>query len=172
MKMLEEILSDYPRIWEFYRNDSGDKTRTPKFAQRYPLPLATISMVIDFHTWTHATAKLVSSEIGIDLSNHVRKTAVGPDPVVMYRLHWLNQQWVVLENRKKSLAKTLTDDIIGWHTKIRGKVNDGDTYAYDPVLVCNRCFHRSIVRYNEGFLCVNPACKDPLTGVPYFFRDV
>jgi hypothetical protein len=172
MKMLEEILNDYPRIWEFYKNDNSEKTRAPKFAQRYPLPMATLSMIIDFEKWTHKTTLLVSSEIGIQLPNHVRKTEVGPNPVVMYRLHWLNQQWSVVENRKKSLAKTLSDDIIEWHTRIRVKVNDGNTYAYDPVLICNRCFHRSIVRFNDGYLCVNPACKNPLTGSPYFFREI
>lgn len=172
MKMLEEIINDYPRIWEFYRNDIGEKSRTPKFAQRYPLPISTLSMIIDFHTWTHKTVKLVASEIGVELPNHVKKTPVGPDPVVMFRLYWMNNQWNTIENRKKSLAKTLTDDIIGWHTKIRVKVNDGDTYAYDPVLVCHKCFHRSIMRYKEGFVCVNPACKNPLTGEPFFFTDI
>lgn len=164
MKLLEEILNDYPRVWEFYRHDTGEKARTPKFAQRYPLPLGTISMILDFHKWTHATAILVSQEIGVTLPNDVRKTEVGPCPVVMFRLDWMNKNWSSVERKRKSLAKTLSDDVVHWHTRIRVKVNDGDTYSYDPSVFCQNCNHRSAVRWNDRYICVNPACRHPLTG--------
>lgn len=164
MKLLEEILNDYPRVWEFYRHDTGEKGRAPKFAQRYPLPLGTISMILDFHTWTHRTAYLVASELGVTLPNDVRKTEVGPCPVVMFRIDWLNKNWSNVERKKKSLAKTLGDDVVHWHTRIRVKVNDADTYAYESTMLCTQCSHKSVMRWNERYVCVNPACRNPLTG--------
>lgn len=164
MKLLEEILNDYPRVWEFYRHDNVDKARAPKFAQRYPLPLGTISMIFDFHNWTHRTAYLVAQELGVTLPNDVRKTEVGPCPVVMFRIDWLNKNWSNIESRKKSLAKTLRDDVIQWHTRIRVKVNDGDTYTYESEMLCAQCSHKSVMRWNDRYVCVNPACRDIMTG--------
>lgn len=94
----------------------------------------------------------------------VRKTEVGPCPVVMFRLDWMNKNWSVIERKRKSLAKTLGDDVVHWHTRIRVKVNDGDTYSYDPTIFCQNCNHRSAVRWNDRYICVNPACRNPLTG--------
>jgi hypothetical protein len=164
MKLLEEILSDYPRIWEFYKQDISERERTPKHAQRYPLPLGTLSMIIDFHKWTHATTRLVSSEIGIEVPNHIRKVGVGPDPVVMFRIHWIDANWNAIETRRKSLAKTLGGEVEQWHTRIRVKVNDADIYAYQSDTFCQSCFHRSVVRMNNTYICVNVACRNPLTG--------
>ena len=164
MKLLEEMLSDYPRVWEFYRHDLNEKSRGPKFSQRYPLPIGTLSMIIDFHKWTHKTTNLVSEEIGQSLELQVRKTGIGPCPTVMYRLWWLNEQWKNVERQRKSLAKTLGNEILHWHTRIRVKVNDGDFYSYDSAVVCRQCAHASVVRMNDSFICVNIACRDPLTG--------
>ena len=88
MKLLEEILSDYPRVWEYYKHGNVEVTRGPKFSQRYPLPLGTLSMIIDFHKWTHRTTYLVASEIQQALPVAVRKTEVGPCPLVMSRIQW------------------------------------------------------------------------------------
>jgi len=164
VRLLDEILSDYPRIWEFYKQDEGDKGRAPKYAQRYPLPIGTLSMIIDFHGWVHFSSKLISDSAKIELSNHVRKTEVGPCPVVMYRVKWIGNNWHTLKQRNKSLSKTLGDEVIDWHTRIRVKVNDGDTYTYQTDMLCNNCSHRSVVRINDTFICVNTACKNPLTG--------
>ena len=163
MKLLDEILSDYPRIWEYYKHETGERGRAPKYAQRYPVPLGTLSMVLDFHKWTHATAHLVAESVGLELPNHVRRTEVGPDPVVMFRINWLSISWHAVEQRK-SLAKTLGDEIGQWHTRIRVKVNDADLYSYESTTLCQGCNHRSVVRMNDKFLCVNTACKNPLTG--------
>jgi hypothetical protein len=164
MKLLDELLSDYPRVWEFYKHDTGEKSRTPKFAQRYPLPLGTISMILDFHNWTHKTAHLVSDELGVTLPNHVRKTEVGPCPVVMFRIQWLNNTWSHLEQKRKSLSKTLGDEVVHWHTRIRVKVNDGDTYTYESEMICHNCSNRSVMRINERYICVNTICRNPMTG--------
>jgi hypothetical protein len=164
MKLLDEILSDYPRVWEFYKHNSGERERSPKHAQRYPLPMATLSMIVDFHKWTHKTAVLVSETVGVELPNHVRKIGVGPDPVVMFRINWLSNTWNAVEQRQKSLAKTLGNEIIHWHTVIRVKVNDADVYSYETTTICNSCLHRSVVRMNESLICVNSACRNPLTG--------
>lgn len=164
MKLLEEILSDYPRIWNYYKHDTGEKSRGPKYAQRYPVPIGTLSLIIDFHKWTHRTAYLVSSETGIQLTDIVKRTEVGPSPVVMYRLQWLNNNWGKLETQRKSLAKTLSDEVLHWHTRIRVKVNDGDIYTYESTVVCEHCSHRSVMRMNDRFICVNISCKNLLTG--------
>ena len=164
MKLLQEMLSDYPRVWEFYKQDLQEKSRGPKFSQRYPLPIGTLSMIIDFHKWTHRTSNLVASETGIPLDNTVRKTGIGPCPTVMYRLSWMNQNWHNIETKRKSLARTLGDEILGWHTRIRVKVNDGDYYAYDSAVICESCDHASVVRKNDSFICVNIACRNPITG--------
>lgn len=172
MKLLDEILNDYPRVWEFYKQDTGEKARTIKFSQRYPLPLGTISMILDFHKWTHASAQLVSEEIGVTLPNDVRKTEIGPCPVVMFRINWLSNNWFDLERKRKSLAKTLSDDVMNWHTRIRFKVNDGDTYAYESSVVCTRCSHKSVMRWNDRFICVNPACRNPMTGEVWSWQRI
>lgn len=164
MKLLEEILSDYPRIWNYYKHDTGEKSRGPKYAQRYPVPMGTLSLIIDFHKWTHKTAHLVSESTGLELPNHVRRTEVGPSPVVMFRLQWLNNNWGNVESKRKTLAKTLGDEIIHWHTRIRVKVNDGDIYTYQSETICEFCLHRSVVRMNDKFVCVNVACRNPITG--------
>lgn len=164
MKLLEEILNDYPRVWEYYRQDLQEKSRGPKFSQRYPLPIGTLSMIIDFHKWTHKTTNLVSEEIAQPLDMNIRKIGVGPCPTVMYRIWWLNEHWRDIQNKRKSLAKTLGDEILHWHTRIRVKVNDGDLYAYDSAIVCTQCQHASVVRKNDFFICVNIACRDPMTG--------
>jgi hypothetical protein len=164
MKLLEEILSDYPRVWEYYKHDSGEKGRAPKFSQRYPLPLGTLSMMLDFHKWTHKTTYFVASEIQQALPVPVRKTEVGPCPLVMSRIEWLNLVWEDIVRKRKSLSKTLGDEVIHWHTRIRVKVNDGDTYTYESEMVCGQCAHKSVMRINDMFVCVNTACKDPMTG--------
>ena len=106
MKLLEEILSDYPRVWEYYKHDSGDKGRAPKFSQRYPLPLGTLSMILDFHKWTHRTTYLVAGELQQALPVPVRKTEVGPCPLVMSRIRWLDYSWEDVVRKRKSLSKT------------------------------------------------------------------
>jgi len=164
LKLLDEILSDYPRIWNFYKQDSGDKQRQPKYAQRYPLPLGTLSMVLDFHKWVNQSALEVADKTGIELSNHIRKTPVGPNPVIMYRLQWLSNHWSAIENKQKHLAKYLGNEIVQWHTRIRVKVNDGDIYEYQSAVICQTCFHRSVVRINDTLICVNIECRNPLTG--------
>lgn len=164
MKLLTEIISDYPRVWEYYKQDTYEKSRGPKFSQRYPLPIATLSMVLDFHKWTHSTVRLVSEQTGLVLENTVRKTAVGPCPAVMYRLSWLNRHWSTLRRKQKRLAVTLGDEILEWHTRIRVKVNDGDNYAYDSTVICQFCEHASVVRMNDMFICVNAECRNPMTG--------
>lgn len=164
MKLLEEILSDYPRVWEYYKHGNVEVTRGPKFSQRYPLPLGTLSMIIDFHKWTHRTTYFVASEIQQALPVAVRKTEVGPCPLVMSRIQWLSAVWEDIVRKRKSLSKTLGDEVIDWHTRIRVKVNDGDTYAYEPTMTCDSCAHKSVMRINERFVCVNTGCKNPLTG--------
>jgi hypothetical protein len=164
MKLLDEILSDYPRVWEYYKHDTGDRGRAPKYAQRYPLPMGTLSMILDFHKWTHATAHLVSDTIGLELPNNVKRTEVGPDPVVMFRINWLSIVWTTVEQKQKTLAKTLGDEVGQWHTRIRVKVNDADVYTYEASTLCQGCQHRSVVRMNDRFICVNTACRNILTG--------
>ena len=164
VRLLDEILSDYPRIWEFYKQDTGEKTRTQKYANRYPIPMGTLSLIIDFHDWVHFSAKLISSEAKIMLPNTDRKTEVGPCPVVMFRVKWISNNWHILKQRNKSLSKTLGDEVLNWHTKIRVKVNDGDTYSYQAETLCTHCAHRSVVRMNDSFICVNVACRNPMTG--------
>jgi hypothetical protein len=164
VKLLDEILNDYPRVWEFYKQNNEDKERGPKHAQRYPLPMGTLSLIIDFHKWTHRTAHLVSESVGIELPNHIKRTEVGPCPVVMFRIHWLSNTWHTIEQRQKSLAKTLGDEVGQWHTRIRVKVNDADIYAYDPQMICHSCNHSSVVRMNDRFICVNTACRNIMTG--------
>lgn len=164
MRLLDEILSEYPRVWNYYKQDTGERGRAPKYAQRYPVPIGTLSMIIDFHKWTHKTARLVSNETGIELPNYVRKVGVGPDPVVMFRIQWLSNNWVQVETKRKSLAKTLGDEVTHWHTRIRLKVNDGDIYTYESNTLCQSCLNRSVVRMNDKFICVNIDCRNPLTG--------
>jgi hypothetical protein len=164
MKLLEEILSDYPRVWEYYKHDAGEKNRGPKFSQRYPLPLATLSMILDFHKWTHKTTYLVAGELQQALPVPVRRTDVGPCPLVMSRIRWLDYSWEEIVRKRKSLSKTLGDEIVHWHTRIRIKVNDGDTYTYESEMACESCAHRSVMRINDKFVCVNTGCKNPLTG--------
>ena len=164
VRLLDEILSDYPRIWEFYKHNDGEKARAPKYAQRYPVPIGTLSLIIDFHDWVHFSSKLISDSAKLELSNHIRKTEVGPCPVVMYRVKWISNNWHILKQRNKSLSKTLGDEVVNWHTRIRVKVNDGDIYAYQSELLCTQCAHRSVVRMNDNFICVNSACRNPLTG--------
>lgn len=164
MKLLDEILSDYPRVWEYYKHDTGEKGRAPKFSQRYPLPLGTLSMILDFHKWTHKTTYFVASEIQQALPVPVRRTEVGPCPLVMSRIEWLNIVWEDITRKRKSLSKTLGDEIVHWHTRIRVKVNDGDTYTYESAMTCAQCAHKSVMRINDVFVCVNTACKNPLTG--------
>ena len=162
--LLDEILSDYPRIWNFYKQDEGDKARAPKYAQRYPLPIGTLSMIIEFHKWVNESATSVSKVTGIELLNHIKKIGVGPNPVVMYRIQWLSTNWHVITSKQKHISKSLSNEITNWHTRIRVKVNDGDTYAYQSTMVCNACSHRSVMRINDTFLCVNVECRNPLTG--------
>lgn len=164
VKLLSEILSDYPRIWNFYKQDNGEKTRTPKFAQRYPLPIGTLSMIMDFHKWVHESCKLTVDVTGIQLSQQIRKLPIGPDPVIMYRLNWLGENWNIIQHRDKIFARNLGNEILGWHTKIRVKVNDGDIYSYQTEMRCHQCSHRSVVRMNDEFICVNVACKNPISG--------
>jgi hypothetical protein len=164
VRLLDEILSDYPRIWEFYKQNDGDKGRAPKYAQRYPMPMGTLSMIIDFHEWTHYTAKLISKTIKTELPNNIRKIEVGPCPVIMFRVKWVGNNWHTLKQRHKSLAETLGDEVTNWHTRIRVKVNDGDTYTYQAETVCDNCSHRSVVRINDRFLCVNIGCRNPMSG--------
>lgn len=164
MKLLEEILSDYPRVWEYYKHDTGEKNRGPKFSQRYPLPLGTLSMIIDFHKWTHKTAYLVAGELQQALPVTVRRTEVGPCPLVMSRIRWLDYSWEEIVRKRKSLSKTLGDEIVHWHTRIRIKVNDGDTYTYESEMLCGQCAHKSVMRINDRFVCVNTGCKNPMTG--------
>jgi len=162
--LLKDIVSEYPRIWEFYKINDGERVKTMKHQQRYPLPIDTLSMVLDFHKWTHYTASLFSDVTGLELPNHIKKTAVGPDPVVIYKLTWIGDYWSNLENSNKHLAKTLTTEIINWQTQIKRRVNDGDIYVYLPTEVCQACFHHSVMRINDVFICVNTACRDLMTG--------
>jgi hypothetical protein len=164
VRLLEEILSDYPRIWEFYKQNDGEKARAPKYAQRYPVPIGTLSLIIDFHDWVHQSSKLISDSAKIELSNHVKKTEVGPCPVVMFRVKWISNHWHILKQRNKSLSETLGDEVTNWHTRIRVRVNDGDTYTYQTEMLCIQCVHRSVVRINDTFLCVNTACRNVMTG--------
>lgn len=164
LKLLDEILSDYPRIWNFYKQENAERDRGPKYAQRYPLPIGTLSMVIDFHKWVNETALSTSKTTGIELSNHITKTPVGPCPVVMYRLQWLSNNWNLINSKQKHLTKSLSSEVVNWHTRIRVKVNDGDIYTYHSHIVCNQCSHRSVVRMNDKFICVNVQCRNPMTG--------
>jgi hypothetical protein len=164
VKLLDEILSDYPRVWEYYKHNTHERTNAPKYTQRYPLPLATLSMMIDFHKWTHATSKLFAETTGMDLPIHIKRTEVGPCPLVMFRLNWISNSWSVLQSKQKSLSETLGGEIGQWHTRIRVKVNDGDTYTYEAQMSCQSCNHRSVVRINDNLICVNSACRNPMTG--------
>lgn len=163
-RLLEEMLSDYPRVWEFYKQNHQEQSRGPKFAQRYPLPLGTISMMIDFHKWTHNTTYLVAGTLQQELPTGGRRTEVGPNPLVMTRLKWIAHNWDNLHRKNKSLAKTLGDEVLDWHTRIRVKVNDGDFYSYDSTVICDSCSNASVMAINDTFICVNVACKNPLTG--------
>jgi hypothetical protein len=31
-------------------------------------------------------------------------------------------------------------------------------------MLCQSCFHRSVVRMNDIFICVNVQCRNPMTG--------
>ena len=163
-KLIDEILSDYPRIWNFYKQNSGEKSRTPKFAQRYPLPIATLSLIVDFHKWVHESTKLVINVTGVKYKNQVRKIGVGPDPAIMSRLQWLSDNWTQIQQKNKIFARNLSNDIQNWHTRIRVKVNDGDSYVYETTMVCDACSHRSVIRLNDTYFCVNMACRNPLSG--------
>ena len=164
MRLLDEILSDYPRVWNYYKHDTGDKARTPKFAQRYPLPLATLSMMLDFHKWTHKTAYLYAGALQQDLPTPPQRTETGPSPIVMVRLRWMSNNWNELNRKNKSLCKTLGDEVLYWHTRIRVKVNDGDLYSYDPIMKCTSCGNSTVVQMNDMAVCVNVACRNPMTG--------
>jgi hypothetical protein len=106
----------------------------------------------------------VAGELQQALPVPVRKTDVGPCPLVMSRLRWLDYTWEEIVRKRKSLSKTLGDEVTYWHTRIRVKVNDGDVYAYEAEMSCDSCAHKSVMRINEKFVCVNTACKNPLTG--------
>lgn len=162
-KYLEELLGDYPRIWHFYKTDYGEKARAAKYSQRYPLPMGTLSMVLDFHKWVSKTAKLIAEETGLPLPKNARPSEAGPDPLVIIRLHWLRNAWSSIE-AKRSLAKTIGEEIVGWHTRIRVKVNDGDIYSYTASVICSRCQNRTVMRMNDKNICVNSNCRDPFTG--------
>lgn len=163
MKLLDEIISDYPRVWEYYKHATSEKSRAPKFSQRYPLPVGTLSMMLDFHKWTHKTSRLVADTTQLELPNDIRKTEVGPCPLVLYRLNWLNSNWSHIQRKQKPLSETLSGEITLWHTRIKIKVNDGDTYTYESSMVCKRCTHRSVMRINDIYICVNSACRNPIT---------
>lgn len=164
VKLLDEILSDYPRVWQFYKRNDGERVRTSRHAQRYPLPIATISMVLEFHSWTHETTQLVSDVVGLVMPAPVRKTETGPCPSVMSKIKWLNNSWSDLESQQKHLAGDLHHEILGWHTRIRAKVNDADVYAYDPGKVCDVCGHASIVRMGNKLICIANDCRNKMTG--------
>lgn len=170
MKLLDEIISDYPRVWEYYKHNSTDRSRAPKFSQRYPLPIATLSMMLDFHKWTHKTSRLVADNVGIDLPNDIKRTEIGPCPLVVYRLHWLNTNWSHIQRKEKSLSETLGNEILLWHTRIRVKVNDGDTYTYEPTMICSSCTHKSIMRINDMFICFNTACRSAVSGEMFSWK--
>lgn len=163
-RLLEEIISDYPRVWEFYKHHNEEKSRNPKFSQRYPLPLGTISMMVDFHKWTHNTTYLVAGTLQQDLPVTVRRTEVGPNPLVLHKLKWMMNKWDDLQRKNKSLAQTLGNEVLDWHTRIRVKVNDGDFYSYDSSIICDGCSHASVMAVNDLYVCVNVACRNPLTG--------
>lgn len=164
MRLLDEVLSDYPRVWNYYKHDTGDKARTPKFAQRYPLPLATLSMMLDFHKWTHKSAYLCAGALQQALPVSPPRTETGPCPIVMVRLRWMSHNWNELTRKNKSLSKTLGDETLHWHTRIRVKVNDGDHYSYDPAIKCTSCGNSTVVQMNDLGVCVNVACRNPMTG--------
>jgi hypothetical protein len=164
VRLLDEILSDYPRVWEFYKHDTSDKSRTQKYANRYPVPMGTLSLIIDFHGWVHQTTVIISSEAQLPLPKPVKKTEVGPCPSVMSKVQWMGNNWHIIKQRKKSLSQTLGGEIVDWHTKIRVKVNDGDIYSYQSAVVCGRCAYKSVVRINDKFICVNVQCRNPMTG--------
>ena len=163
MKLLDEIISDYPRVWEYYKQANTDRSRAPKYSQRYPLPIATLSMMIDFHKWTHATCKLVAEVVDIELPNDIKKTEVGPCPLVLYRLAWLNKNWSHIQNRQKHLSETLHVEVSKWHLRIKTKVNDGDSWHYETTMSCIHCSLKSVMRKEETYICVNSACRNPMT---------
>lgn len=160
---LEELLGDYPKIWYFYKQDFGDKGRSEKYAQRYPLPINTLSLILDFHKWTHATARIVNEHTGLPIPRNARPSQAGPCPLVISRLHWLMNCWNTVE-ANKSLAKTLGDEVVKWQTRIKSRVNDGDVYSYTAAVICQRCHSRTIMRVNDRYLCVNADCRDRFTG--------
>lgn len=164
MKLLEELISDYPRVWEYYKHHNSDSSRAPKYSQRYPLPIGTLSMMLDFHTWTHKTSKLVAETTGLELPNDIKKTEVGPCSLVLYRLNWLNHNWSFIQSKQKHLSDTLQTELKAWHTRIRMKVNDGDVYVYQASMSCVNCNNRSVMSINNTFICVNSACRNPITG--------
>jgi hypothetical protein len=164
MKLLDEILSDYPRIWEYYKHETGERGRAPKYAQRYPVPMGTLSMVLDFHKWTHSNSKLVSEVIAIRLPCNVQPSASGPDPLVIARLVWLTKVWSNLEVVDKNLAKTLDGEVDHWSLKIRQRLQGAAPYKYLSGATCQYCATRSVVQYEDSLMCINAECRDPMTG--------
>jgi len=164
VNLLQHIVSEYPRIWEFYKTDTSQNERRTKHAQRYPLPMDTLSMIVDFHKWTFRTATLFGEATGLEVPTFAKRAEVGACPAVISRLNWMQVSWQVLENKNKSLAKTLTNDIIIWQTRINRKVNDGEIFTYLEKEVCDTCNNNSVMRYNDYLICVNTACRNPITG--------
>lgn len=160
---LDQLLGDYPKIWHFYKQNLGDTSRSEKYSQRYPLPISTLSLIIDFHKWTHNTARLVSEYIGVEVPINAKPSEAGPCPLVIVRLHWLKNSWGQVQNFK-SLAKTLGGEVVQWQTKIGTRVNDGDLYSYTAAVICERCQSRTVMRVNDKYLCVNANCRDKFTG--------
>lgn len=160
---LEELLGDYPKIWHFYKQNTGDYGRSEKYAQRYPLPISTLSLIIDFHKWTHATCHLVNDYTGLPVPRNARPSEAGPCPLVIVRLHWLLNCWTTIEAHK-SLSKTLGGEVVQWQTRIRSRVNDGDEYSYTAAVICHRCQSRTVMRVKDKYLCVNSNCRDKFTG--------
>lgn len=160
---LEELLGDYPKIWHFYKQNNGESGRSEKYAQRYPLPISTLSLIIDFHKWTHATCHLVNDYTGLPVPRNARPSEAGPCPLVIVRLHWLLNCWNTIEAHK-SLSKTLGGEVVQWQTRIRSRVNDGDDYSYTSTVICRRCESRTVMRVKDKYLCVNANCRDKFTG--------
>lgn len=160
---IEELLGDYPKIWHFYKQNTGEYGRSEKYAQRYPLPINTLSLIIDFHKWAHSTVRLVGEITGLEIPRNAKPSEAGPCPLVIVRLHWLKNTWTKVETNK-SLATTLGNEVIQWQTRIRSRVNDGDLYAYTASVICERCHSRTVMRVNDRYLCVNSNCRDKFTG--------
>lgn len=162
--LLEELVGDYPRIWNFYKHSSDDNSRNQKYAQRYPIPMGTLSLIIDFHKWTHVTSRLVSRETGLPVPRNATPSEAGPCPLVILRLNWLSNAWTSLEAKQGNLDKTLAREVSDWHSRIRRRVDDGDTYTYTPAIYCSRCNSHAVMRVGERYVCVNGRCRDPFTG--------